>query len=79
MPSVSLLDLPNELLFKIILLLEQQDLQSLSSAIKELRPLVEPFLCANVEIRLFNDSIRFIRNFENGVTPNKSQLRYVGQ
>ncbi|KAE9403825.1 hypothetical protein BT96DRAFT_973460 [Gymnopus androsaceus JB14] len=74
--SVSLLDLPNELLYKIIDLLETPDLQTLSSAARKLHPLVDPTLYATVEIKLFNDSIRFICN-EHKVKPSKSQLQYA--
>ncbi|KAE9401859.1 hypothetical protein BT96DRAFT_1017955 [Gymnopus androsaceus JB14] len=75
--TVSLIDFPNELLFKIISLLEQQDLQTLSSAIRELDPLVNPILYATIEIGLFNDKIQFMRNFKKGVRPNKHQLRHA--
>ncbi|KAE9403823.1 hypothetical protein BT96DRAFT_1016674 [Gymnopus androsaceus JB14] len=73
---ISLQDLPNELLYKIIDLLEPSDLQTLSSAVRKLRPLVDPTLYAIVEIKLFDDSIRFICN-EHRVKPTKSQLQYA--
>ncbi|KAE9401865.1 hypothetical protein BT96DRAFT_918606, partial [Gymnopus androsaceus JB14] len=54
MHSASLTDLPNELLYKIISLLEQKDLEMLCSAIRELRPLVYSLLNLTVETVLFN-------------------------
>ncbi|KAE9389889.1 hypothetical protein BT96DRAFT_946545 [Gymnopus androsaceus JB14] len=78
MPSepISLLDFPNELLYKIIDLLEPLDVQMLSIFVSKLGPLIDPTLYATVEIKLFNDSIRFICN-ENLVIPTKSQLQYT--
>ncbi|KAE9396210.1 hypothetical protein BT96DRAFT_118003 [Gymnopus androsaceus JB14] len=72
-----LLDFPNELLHRIILLVEsQQDLQALGSAFMQLGPIIDPLIYANISIRLYNDGIRSMHN-ENGATPNKLQLRHA--